>query len=153
MQIVVWNPPFNDIAPAFGVQKIVLPCTSSPTPKGSKNLAVSLTFASHLYKIALDGKPSLFSFRIIPLPTSVRPSSSAFSFSGQKAIKVYKSQQLKDKAVEALIQYTEDYRMMVAYGEKPIPGKQPRGEDGHKVILYNAEDEKADNFSFNWNYT
>ena len=74
--------------------------------------------------------------------------STAIAFSVQKAINTYKSQQLKDRAVETLIQYTEDYRMMVAYGEKPIPGKQPRGEDGHKVILYNAEDEKADNFSF-----
>ena len=74
--------------------------------------------------------------------------STAIAFSVQKAIKVYKSQQLKDKAVEALIQYTEDYRMMVAYGEHPFPGKQPRGENGHRIVLYDAEDEKDTNLSW-----
>ena len=74
--------------------------------------------------------------------------STAIAFSVQKAISTYKSQQLKDNALEALIQYTEDYRMMVAYGETPFPGKQPRGETGHKVTLYDAQDEKDDKFSF-----
>ena len=74
--------------------------------------------------------------------------STAIAFSVQKAINTYKSQQLKDKAAEALIQYTEDYRMMVAYGERPFPGKQPRGESGHKVTLYDAKDEKNEQFSF-----
>jgi len=73
--------------------------------------------------------------------------STAIAFGIQKAITTYKSQGLKDSAVEALIQYTEDYRMMVAYGETPFPGKQPRGENGHKIILYDGN-EKGDNFSF-----
>jgi type II secretory pathway pseudopilin PulG len=71
---------------------------------------------------------------------------SAVAFGIQKSINTYKSQQLKDKAVEALIQYTEDYRMMVAYGETPFPGKQPRGENGHKVVLYDASNEREMSF-------
>jgi len=74
--------------------------------------------------------------------------STAIAFGIQKSISTYKSQGLKDKALEALIQYTEDYRMMAAYGENFAPGKQPRGDAGHLVVLYNAEDERADNFSF-----
>ena len=74
--------------------------------------------------------------------------STAIAFGIQKAISTYKSQGLKDKALEALIQYTEDYRMMAAYGENFASGKQPRGDAGHLVVLYNAEDERTDNFSF-----
>ncbi|MBI45177.1 MAG: hypothetical protein CMG66_03310 [Candidatus Marinimicrobia bacterium] len=75
--------------------------------------------------------------------------SSAVAFGIQKSIRTYKSQQLKDKAVEALIQYTEDYRMMVAYGETPFPGKQPRGENGHKIVLYDASNEREMSFGGN----
>ena len=67
----------------------------------------------------------------------------AIAFSVQKAINTYKSQELKNKALDALIQYTEDYRMMVAYGENPFPGKQPRGKMGHTVTLYDASLEKT----------
>lgn len=73
--------------------------------------------------------------------------STAIAFSVQKAMYIYKSQLLKDRAAEALIQYTEDYRMVVAYGESPFPGKQPRG-DGHEVTLYDANDEKDDQFTW-----
>ena len=75
--------------------------------------------------------------------------STAIAFSIQKAISTYKSQALKDKAVEALIQYTEDYRMMVAYGENPFPGKQPRGENGHKIKLYDASTQREMSFGGN----
>jgi len=73
--------------------------------------------------------------------------STAIAFSVQKAINTYKSQELKNKALDALIQYTEDYRMMVAYGVEPIEGKLPRGKDGHTVRLYDASLEKT-NLSF-----
>ena len=65
----------------------------------------------------------------------------AISFGVAKAVRTYKSIHLKERAIEELIKYTEEYRMMVAYGERPLPGKQPR--NGHKVILYNPAKEKT----------
>ena len=65
----------------------------------------------------------------------------AISFGVAKGVRTYKSIYLKERAIEELIKYTEEYRMMVAYGEKPLPGKQPR--NGHKVILYNPAKEKT----------
>ena len=71
---------------------------------------------------------------------------SAITFGVGKAVRTYKSIYLKERAVEELIKYTEEYRMMVAYGERPLPGKQPR--NGHKVILYNPAKEKT--FGTDW---
>ena len=51
----------------------------------------------------------------------------------------YKSLHIKEKAVVELIKYTDQYRMMVAYGEVPLSGVQPRG--GHTVELYVPDDE------------
>ena len=65
----------------------------------------------------------------------------AISFGVSKGVRTYKSIYLKERAIEELIKYTEEYRMMVAYGERPLPGKQPR--NGHKVILYNPAKEKT----------
>ena len=49
----------------------------------------------------------------------------AITFGVGKAVRTYKSIYLKERALEELIKYTEEYRMMVAYGEKPLHGKQP----------------------------
>ena len=65
----------------------------------------------------------------------------AISFGVSKGVRTYKSIYLKERAIEELIKYTEEYRMMVAYGERPLPGKPPR--NGHKVILYNPAKEKT----------
>ena len=70
----------------------------------------------------------------------------AISFGVGKAVRTYKSIYLKERAIQELIKYTEEYRMMVAYGEKPLAGKQPR--NGHKVILYNPAQENA--FGTDW---
>ena len=64
----------------------------------------------------------------------------AITFGVGKAVRTYKSIYLKERALEELIKYTEEYRMMVAYGEKPLPGKQPR--NGHKVNIYNPYQEQ-----------
>ena len=73
--------------------------------------------------------------------------STAIAFSVQKAISTYKSIELKDKAAEELIKYTEDYRMLVAYGEELIRGKQPPGKDGYRVLLYDAAEEREMKFA------
>ena len=70
----------------------------------------------------------------------------AITFGIAKGVKTYKSFYLKERALQELIKYTEEYRMMIAYGERPLPGKQPR--NGHKVVLYNPEHERTS--QFNW---
>ena len=69
----------------------------------------------------------------------------AISFGVAKGVRTYKSFDLKEKALQELIRYTEEYRMMIAIGESPMPGKQPR--NGHKVMLYNPAHENSD---FSW---
>ena len=70
----------------------------------------------------------------------------AITFGVAKGVRTYKSLDLKENALQHLIRYTEEYRMMVAYGESPLPGKQPR--NGHKVVLYNSKWENPS--LFNW---
>ena len=72
-------------------------------------------------------------------------SAGAISFGVSKGVRTYKSFHLKERALQELIRYTDEYRMMVAYGERPLPGKQPR--NGHKVMLYNPEMEQD---GMNW---
>ena len=69
----------------------------------------------------------------------------AVSFGIAKGVRTHKSFALKESALKNLIEYTEEYRMMVAIGERPLPGKQPR--NGHSVVLYNPQKE---NEKFNW---
>ena len=69
----------------------------------------------------------------------------SISFGIAKGVRAYKSMVIKEKAVQALIDYTNEYRMMVAYGEKPHSGVQPRW--GHNIVLYHPKDE-FEGFSF-----
>ena len=51
----------------------------------------------------------------------------------------YQKLVIKEKAVNKLIDYTNEYRAMVAYGEKPLQGTQPPG--GHDVIIHDPSTE------------
>ena len=73
----------------------------------------------------------------------------AITFGMAKGVRTYKSFYLKERALQELIKYTEEYRMMVAYGESPLAGKQPR--NGHKVVLYNPEHERTNQFDWGGN--
>jgi type II secretory pathway pseudopilin PulG len=70
----------------------------------------------------------------------------AITFGISKGVRTYKSIQLKESALKALINYTEEYRQMIAYGEKPLSGKQPR--NGHKIFIYEPKEERADQFDW-----
>ena len=69
----------------------------------------------------------------------------AISFGIAKGVRTHKSFALKESALKELIAYTEEYRMMIAIGERPLPGKQPR--NGQPVVLYNPQEE---NKGFTW---
>jgi len=56
-----------------------------------------------------------------------------------EGISWYKKLMIKEKAVNKLIDYTNEYRAMIAYGEKPLQGKQPPA--GHDVIIYDPKKE------------
>ena len=51
----------------------------------------------------------------------------------------YKKIIIKEKALNKLIDYTNEYRSLVAYGEKPRQGIQPIG--GHDVTIYDPAEE------------
>ncbi len=67
------------------------------------------------------------------------------SYSVVRAQSLQKSLNLKEQAIKALKDYTNEYRTLVAFGERPLSGKQPRF--GHEVILYKPEDELT---NVNW---
>jgi len=68
------------------------------------------------------------------------------SYSMVRGINLYKSINFKRLATEKLIEYTDEYRTMVAYGEQFQSGVQPR--NGHDVVLYNPKWE-FENINFN----
>ena len=69
----------------------------------------------------------------------------AIAFGIAKGVRAYRTIELKERAVEELIKYTDQYRMLVAYGETPQSGIRPLG--GEEVTLLDPEEENA---GFTW---
>ena len=56
-----------------------------------------------------------------------------------RAQNIEQSLHLKERAINELKKYTDEYRALVAYGERFLPGKQPRF--GHEIDLFDPSEE------------
>ena len=63
----------------------------------------------------------------------------SISYAVVRAQTLQKSLNLKERAFKELKNYTNEYRTLVAFGERPLSGKQPRF--GHEVILFDPSEE------------
>jgi type II secretory pathway pseudopilin PulG len=63
-----------------------------------------------------------------------------------EGISWYQKLIIKEKALNKLMDYTNEYRAMIAYGEKPLQGKQPPG--GHDVTIYDPSEEYTELSSY-----
>ena len=65
--------------------------------------------------------------------------STSIAYAVVRAQNIQQSLFIKEQAIKALKKYTDEYRALVAYGERPLPGKQPRF--GHDVVLFDPSEE------------
>ena len=71
--------------------------------------------------------------------------STSIAYAVIRAQNIQQSLFIKEQAIKALKKYTDEYRALVAYGERPLPGKQPRF--GHDAVLFDPSEE-LENLNF-----